>query len=422
MVLDLESVEVSEVAWGDRTALEESTLRVNPEELRAIAREEPTIGDLRVELVNPGESARIVHILDIVEPRVKPDTGTFFPGLLGDLKPCGEGRTRVLRGVGVTLTGRVPGSEEGLLDMLGPGAELSPFARLHHLVLVPEPADGTVSLAYGYAIMRTALRVAVHLARAALDAPAQQVERRILEAVGGGRRPAGGRGLPRVGYLFHLYSHGDFRDMFFYGQPTRELMPTVLHPNEVFDGAIVSAGYTRPGKHPTHETLNHPVLTELMARDGKELEFLGAVLTNHHAGFAQKERSAVMAARVLRALGAEGVVITKDGGGQADTDLMLACERCEEAGIRTVVMAMELGGREGNAEVALADSSPKADLIVSTGNASEYVDLPRVDRVVGGSEVADWEGPADGPITTPLVRVVGGVSLLGSTRLGAIDF
>jgi len=46
---------------------------------------------VNVEVVHPGESARITQITDVVEPRIKVQGGgDVFPGLLGSLEPVGS--------------------------------------------------------------------------------------------------------------------------------------------------------------------------------------------------------------------------------------------------------------------------------------------------------------------------------------------
>ena len=50
---------------------------------------------------SPGDSMRIVGVLDAVQPCSKgPGGGGVFPGLLGPAMPVGRGTTHVLRGAG----------------------------------------------------------------------------------------------------------------------------------------------------------------------------------------------------------------------------------------------------------------------------------------------------------------------------------
>ena len=74
---------------------------------------------------SPGDSARIVKVLDVVEPRTKgPGGGGIFPGWL-DSEPV-DGPTHVLRGAAVVVAGYLPRAQEAVIDMSGPAAPLSP--------------------------------------------------------------------------------------------------------------------------------------------------------------------------------------------------------------------------------------------------------------------------------------------------------
>jgi len=55
--------------------------------------EDPRIIGVEVEIARPGESVRIVHCLDAVEPRTKIGEATVFPGFLGGMETVGTGET-----------------------------------------------------------------------------------------------------------------------------------------------------------------------------------------------------------------------------------------------------------------------------------------------------------------------------------------
>ena len=77
---------------------------------------------------------RITNILDIVEPRVKPDgLGDIFPGFLGSSEKVGNGITKVLEGAAVVEVAAIPRVQEGLIDMGGTGAQYSPFSQTHNV-------------------------------------------------------------------------------------------------------------------------------------------------------------------------------------------------------------------------------------------------------------------------------------------------
>ena len=74
-------------------------------------------------------------------------------------------------------------------------------------------------------------------------------------------------------YYYQLYSpqhdHRGVSDDCFYGADVRELMPTIIHPNEVLDGGVVGAHTVRAID--TYTIQNHGVIKELYRRNGKDL-------------------------------------------------------------------------------------------------------------------------------------------------------
>ena len=130
---------VQKVRFGERTLLSDGVLTINKAELQEILLGDPVIVSIDMEIVQPGESARIIHVMDAIEPRIKVEgTGGIFPGFTGQLDTVGEGITNVLRELQSFKQDNVRGFKEGIIDMIGPGAELSHFSKLYNLVLIPK--------------------------------------------------------------------------------------------------------------------------------------------------------------------------------------------------------------------------------------------------------------------------------------------
>ncbi|MCY4485939.1 MAG: hypothetical protein OXF11_02350 [Deltaproteobacteria bacterium] len=414
MDFELAHFPVRSLSWGAHTEYREGELVVNREALRAELLAEPLIDDVELSIVRPGDRTRILHVVDIVEPRWKdPERGSPFPGSLGPLYQCGLGRTHALDGVAVVTSGSLPRSEEAIIDMCGRGSELSRFGRMPGLVVLPRAREGADPGQFGLALMRGGLRAAVFLAETTKEAAPARTEAFSL----GWRLPASG--LPRVGYLSFAYSHGIGRQKLFYGMSTKDIVPSVVHPNEILDGALVNDGYTKPTKNATHDILNHPLIRDLYRRHNDTIVFAGMVLANHYATYDEKAAAAFHAARLLRhVVEADAVVITKDGGGQADVDLMLACRACEEAGLRTVLVAKEESGGDGP---ALVDVAPQADAMVSVGNCPEKVRLDEpMERVIGGDAfLGAIEGDVAGTVEIPVQNIIGAIDPIGGSTLTA---
>ena len=87
----------------------------------------------------------------------------------------------------------------------------------------------------------------------------------------------GPKELPRIAYIFPMHSHQhptQQKETVFYGSNIQGFMPTVVHPNEILDGALMFS-YSAF----TWFAQNHPVILELYRRHGKDLWFAGVVLT-----------------------------------------------------------------------------------------------------------------------------------------------
>ncbi len=415
MQLELARYPVASLRLGEGREYKDGHLVFDVEMLRRILLVEPLLAEVEIHVVRPGDRTRILHVVDVIEPRWKPaESGSPFPGSLGALSQSGAGRTHVLENVAVVTSANLPGSEEAIIDMCGLGSELTRFGRMWNLVLIPKPREGADPGEFGLAVMRSGLRAACFLAEATKDREPSRTEVFCFEAT---ERSV--PGLLRVGYFKYVYSHGIGRQKLFYGRSTKDLLPTVIHPNEPLDGAIVNDGYTKPTKNATYDVQNHPIIRELYRRHGRELFIAGVVLANHHATYTDKERTAFLGARLLKhVLGAEGVVISKDGGGQADVDLMLACKSCERLGMKTVLLAKEEAGDKG---AALVDVAPQADAIISVGNCPEMVLLSqKMDLVMGGQEfLGAIQGDVAGTVELPISNIIGAIDSLGGSRLAA---
>ena len=84
MKLELKVIDIKKVQFAEKTGIKEGVLSVNMEEMRGILREDTRLGEIDIELANPGEKRRIARVSDAVEPRAKVgDKATDFPGAVG---------------------------------------------------------------------------------------------------------------------------------------------------------------------------------------------------------------------------------------------------------------------------------------------------------------------------------------------------
>ncbi len=384
----------------------------------AVARLEfrdPRIASVDVAVVEPGESVRLTHVLDAVEPHVKPDDpASTFPGALGTLHPAGSGRTNRIAGAAVIACADFPAEErplheqESLIDMAGPGAAYSRLSATTNVVLTFQPADGVGNEDFEAAVRETKLRAARDLASLTIGKEPEAVEELDYTLGGTGRE-----GVPAVALLLQLSSLGPLYEIYLYGTTLDGFQPAPVNPLELLDGALTGGEYHWAGlRNSTYSFQNSALVRELLAGNGERFRFAGLVACRGYNQSAKdKERAAMLAAKVAGELGADGVIVTTDAGGNSHTDTMLTVRACERAGIRTVAMVAEMGG--------LTDHVPEADAIVSVGNAEELVPEWRPERVLGGDVLLDGRRAAEaGPV--PVRNYLGAVCQMGDMDLRAV--
>lgn len=425
MRLELGYLFIEDVQFGEKTKLENKTLYVNKKELLNLIKEDEHFEKVDLELAKPGESIRITPVKDVIEPRVKVEgPGGIFPGMISKVDTVGSGKTNVLKGCAVVTAGKIVGFQEGIIDMTGPGADYTPFSKLNNIVLVCEPKEGLKQHEHEKALRMAGFKAATYLGEVAKNLTPDEVEifetEPMLENIN--KYPE----LPKVAYVQMLQSQGLLHDTYVYGVDAKESLPTIIYPTELMDGAIVSGNCVSAcDKNTTYHHLNNPVVKDLFAKHGKELNFIGVIITNENVYLADKERSSNWTAKLAEFLGLDGVIISQEGFGNPDTDLIMNCKKIEQKGIKTVIITDEYAGRDG-ASQSLADADPLANAVVTGGNANEIITLPPMDKIIGDTSYVDtiaggFDGSLkeDGSIVVELQAITGATNELGFNKLTA---
>ena len=217
--------EVRTVEIGAITRYEQHHLVVGRSQVEALFTT-PALASVRVHVAAPGDRVRIIAPLDVVEPRAKGSSGGVFPGWMSPVNRKRGGDTDVLRGAAVLAAGHLPRNQEGLIDMSGPAAQRSPFARTNNVVIEFDRAEGASWQEAEDAVRRGLLQLAVHLAGAAVDAVPDAIEELAPPHQPG--TPTGG--LPRIGVITNLQTQGAFKDVFVYGRSMAGSLPTLFEP------------------------------------------------------------------------------------------------------------------------------------------------------------------------------------------------
>jgi glycine reductase complex component B subunit alpha and beta len=419
MRLEMGLVHVSDVRFGSRTVIEDHVLFIDRQELISVLTQEPLFDGIEIELAHPGESCRIIHVLDVLEPRYRLN-GPNFPGALDGVGLVGAGQTRVLKNLCVVETSAEQARGRSIIDMSGPAIDYSPFGATHNVVLIPYPARDTDKDEYRLAVKKAGLRAAVYLAAAAKKMVPDETEIYELPTTAFNHEP---KDLLRIGYIFPIHSQQHpthQKETVFYGSNIQGFLPTIVHPNEILDGALIFS-YSAF----TYFAQNHPVIQELYRRHRRDLSFAGLVATVAPVTIVEKQRNAYLAARLAgEVLGADGVIATKIGGGAVDTDLMMIYERCEEIGVKAALIIME---RYPDTGITFVPEN--VDALVTPGLTRDAITLPPVERIIGGATLLlDNSNPDNtSPGIPPILAnrelrlwvgdIAGAISQVGASRL-----
>ncbi|WP_204905638.1 glycine/sarcosine/betaine reductase component B subunit [Mordavella massiliensis] len=425
MRLEMGHIYIKEIQFADTCKIEDGTLYVSAEELKKVALEDEKIKSVSFDIARPGESVRITPVKDVIEPRVKVEgKGGVFPGVISKVDTVGSGKTYALKGMAVVTAGRIVGFQEGIIDMTGPGADYTPFSKTLNLVMVCEPIDGIEPHDYERAVRFAGFRVATYIGELARDLTPD--ETKVYETCtikeGLEKYPD----LPRVAYVQMLQSQGLLHDTYVYGVDAKRIVPTILSPTEIMDGAIVSGNCVSAcDKNPTYVHQNNPVVHDLFEEHGKTINFVCQIITNENVYLADKQRSSDWTAKLCKMLDLDGVIVSQEGFGNPDTDLIMNCKKIEAEGVKTVIITDEYAGRDGKSQ-SLADADAAADAVVTGGNANEVIILPKLDKVIGTLDyVTKIAGASeetlreDGSLEVELQVITGATNETGFGKLSA---
>ena len=431
MKLELGYIQIKDIQFSKECKVENGTLYVDPDAVKAYLYEDDDVKawvkDFGFDIAKPGESVRITPVKDVIEPRVKVEgPGGVFPGVISKVETVGSGKTHVLRGMAVVTAGKIVGFQEGIIDMSGPGADYTPFSKLINLVVVAEPNEGYQDHKHEYehAVRIAGLRAATYIGE--LGRSVTPDETAEFETYGIKEGIEKLPNLPRVAYVHMLQSQGLLHDTYVYGVDAKRSLTTIINPTETMDGAIISGNCVSAcDKNTTYHHQNNPVVANLFAAHGKTLNYVCNIITNENVYLADKQRSSDWTTKLCRLLDLDGALVSQEGFGNPDTDLIMNCKKIELQGVKTVIITDEYAGQDGKSQ-SLADADPLADAVVTGGNANEVIILPKMDKVIGTLDYVDViaGGHAgslreDGTIEAELQVITGATNEMGFNRLSA---
>lgn len=417
MKLELGNFHVKDVRFGGETSYDNGVLTINKEETVEFLMEDERLVDVDLIIAKPGDPVRIVPVKAAVEPRCKISGGKMYPGVINELVGVGEGRTHALKGLSVLSVGKCWGGfQDGLLDMSGPGAKYSYFSELINICIVAdtnEDFEKEEQQKKNEALRWAGMRLGEYLGKVVKNMEPEEIETYELGSIL--RRSEEVNKLPSVVYVMQLDSQMKQLgyNSLVYGWDANRMIPTILHPNEVLDGALAAGSFTPSSSiFSTYDLVNNPTIKRLYKEHGKTLNFIGVIISNNSAELEEKKRTTLFVSRIAKMLGVDGAIVVEQAYGNPDADFVGCIVALEDLGIKTVGVTTECTGRDG-ASQPLVVLDEKADAIVSTGNVSELIELPPMERVIGNLESLGRDGFAGGwgddAVLGPSVRADGSV-------------
>ena len=410
MALEIGHINVQEIAFGEQTELQGKCLTIAGDKLSEYLKSrDQRIDKVTVSLVRPGEACRIICVKDVIEPWCK----------VSGNEP-GNGRNHRLKNVAVVTCGRIVGFQEGIIDMSGSGARYTPFSETLNVVLEIAVDPALTPHSHEEVIRQAGLAAACFLGEAARMITPDEIL--TFSAPASDRRTSS---RPRIAFLYLLLSQGLLHDNYLLGENVKTAgLPCTIAPHLLLDNAIVSGNCVSAcDKNTTWHHQNNPLLRELFRGDGREFDFVGVVLSPEPTRLSEKETAAKEAIALLQELQPDGVIISKEGFGNPDADQMMLIRGLEEAGIKTCALTDEFAGPDGLSQ-SLADATPKADAMISTGNANQRILLPPMPRIIGPlQDLGKLAGAYpqslkdDGSLEIELQGIIGATNELGTQKL-----
>lgn len=400
MKLEIGNFYVKDVVFGENTTYSKGILTIDKlAALDFIKEEESHITDVDLMIAKPGEDIRIVPVKEAIEPRVRPDGRTLFPGVTGEISNAGEGRVHALKGCSVLAVGKHWGSfGDGLIDMKS-GAKYTYFSKLINICMVAdtdEEFERYEQQKKNKALRWAAHKLAEYIGNAVKELEPEDIETYELEPIM--KRSQALSKLPSVVLVMQPQSQMEelgYNDLV-YGWDMNKYVPTFMNPTEVLDGAMISGSFMpASSKWSTYDMQNFPTIKELFKEHGKSINFLGVIMSNLNVSLEQKERAAIFVAQMAKSLGADGAIVTEEGYGNPDADYIRCIRVLEDAGVKVVGISNECTGRDG-ASQPLVTLDQKADALISTGNVSQLIELPPAKIVIGELESLARDGLSGG--------------------------
>lgn len=371
--LQLDYIHIKRVEFAGKSQIADGVLYIDKEELLNTIQSD-SFEEIDIKLAAPGENVRILGIHDVMQPRCKADDpDTSYPGIWGRLAPVGDGRTVALKGVVVSDLYYKPAAAKFYMDMGGPCAKYSQFSKQYHVILDAKPAEGISNFLYAEALKHASLSINVYLAKLGINTAPDETEVFEMAPLEHSKEK---EPLPKVAYLVTHLASFDAVNFLVYGESALGTLPIILQPTEILDGAMVWRYWEN-----NYSLQNETYIRELLKRHGKDIEFVGVVITNNVMKSNEKEAMAMIGATLCKeTLKADCVIVNKCGMGHSQLDAAFCFNWAEKLGMPAVMNLAAVSNDTPGDMLVISD--PNIDAVINSGRNYD-LEHPRMERLIG---------------------------------------
>lgn len=434
MRLEIQSVQIKALVPDNRNYHEGGRLHIALDDLKSHLLKDGRLSSIDLKIIEKkNDNTRIVNLVDVIQPRCKLEGGPDFPGFVGKIEPVGKGTTRSLDDVAVVVAN--PATERyqlAFIDTGGTASRLSKYAKMDSLYVSGTRAEGVREHDFEDALKIAGMKAGIFLAKCAEGMEIADTEVFELDMT----NHENPDNLPRICYYYQLYAphydHKGVPDRLFYGQTLIDMTPTIIHPNELLDGAVTGVNTVRG--FDTYANQNHALVKELYRRhQNKEIIFCGVVGGGLSMSEVTRSFMVNYTGKLINdVLGADAAVLTKYHGGAAHIDSAMVAAECEKLGIKTALYITPLTFK-GKLADNLLYKDEKLDLIIANCGICEPLDIQfKPETIIGGDEetviksahsaVTGIQKAGNEKITIEQFYVAGFMDLFGGFNTMTVDY
>lgn len=235
MKLEIGNIHVKDVVLGSANSFKDGVLTIDKQAaIDYLKEKDDHLTDVDIVIAHPGDDTRIVPVVEVIEPRMRVDGRTLFPGVTEEVVPAGDGELKAFKDCCVTVVAKEYGSfGDGVIDMGGEGAKHTYWSKLINICLVAdtdEEFERHEQQKCNHALRWSGHRLAEWIGKIAEDAAVDETETYVFDPIL--KRDDARKELPNVVAVLQPQSQMEalgYNDLW-YGWDMNKYLPTYVSP------------------------------------------------------------------------------------------------------------------------------------------------------------------------------------------------